>query len=346
MAGLLVSCSSPLFGSLRCRISSRKCFRVSAELSESSASSHTFAAAEDEGGSSSSSSTSSSSPPLLFSPPDGFKPPQPKPFSVRPDRFLDILGASLALPFRLGTGAFVQGYSASLVSKDQIPPNEYALSIAGFKLKETSRLGPRPEKPIEIYEFESCPFCRKVREIVSILDLDILFYPCPKNGPNFRPKVLKMGGKQQFPYMVDPNTGVSMYESDDIVKYLVDKYGDGTVPLMLSLGIITTLTEGFAMIGRMGKGSSYSPSRLPPMPLELWAYEPSPFCKIVRETLVELELPHLLHSSARGSPKRQQLLDKVGHSQVPYLDDPNTGVKLFESAYIIEYLRETYALDK
>lgn len=24
----------------------------------------------------------------------------------------------------------------------------------GFKLKETSRLGPRPEKPIEIYEFE------------------------------------------------------------------------------------------------------------------------------------------------------------------------------------------------
>ncbi|KAL0928861.1 hypothetical protein M5K25_000788 [Dendrobium thyrsiflorum] len=132
---------------------------------------------------------------------------------------------------------------------------------------------------------------------------------------------------------------------------------DGTVPLMFSLGLITTLTEGFAMIGRMGKarksmhfylmhGSSYSPSRLPPMPLELWAYEPSPFCKIVREVLVELELPHLLHSSARGSPKRQQLLDKVGHCQVPYLDDPNTGVKMFESAYIIEYLRETYALEK
>lgn len=24
---------------------------------------------------------------------------------------------------------------------------------------------------------------------------------------------------------VDPNTGVSMYESDDIIKYLVQKYG-------------------------------------------------------------------------------------------------------------------------
>jgi glutathione S-transferase len=38
---------------------------------------------------------------------------------------------------------------------------------------------------------------------------------------------------------VDPNTGVAMYESDAIIKYLADKYGDGTVPIMLSLGILT-----------------------------------------------------------------------------------------------------------
>ncbi|PWA43387.1 hypothetical protein CTI12_AA521430 [Artemisia annua] len=49
----------------------------------------------------------------------------------------------------------------------------------------------------------SCPFCRKVREIVAVLDLDVLYYPCPRNGPNFRPKVVQMGGKQMFPYM-DP----------------------------------------------------------------------------------------------------------------------------------------------
>ncbi|GMP49925.1 hypothetical protein CsSME_00016737 [Camellia sinensis var. sinensis] len=94
---------------------------------------------------------------------------------------------------------------------------------------------------------------------------------------------------------MDPNTGVAMYESDDIIKYLVGKYGDGNIPFMLSLGQLTTLTEGFAMIGRMGKGSSYTPSKLPSKPLELWAYEPSPYCKIVREVLVELQLPHLLH---------------------------------------------------
>ncbi|CAA2972335.1 uncharacterized protein LOC111366255 [Olea europaea subsp. europaea] len=208
-----------------------------------------------------------------LSPPPNFKPPKPKPFSVRPDKVLDILGASLALVFRLTTSVLVSGYSASFVPKNEIPSEEYALEFAGFKLKETSKLGPRPEKPIEIYEFESCPFCRKVREIVAFLDLDVLFYPCPKNGPNFRPRAVQMGGKKQFPYMVDPNTGVSMYESDDIIKYLVQKYGDGKVPIMLSLGLLTTLTEGFAMIGRMGKGSSYVPSKLPSKPLEIWAYE-------------------------------------------------------------------------
>ena len=29
----------------------------------------------------------------------------------------------------------------------------------------------------------------QVREACSLLDLDVLFYPCPKDGPNWRPKV-------------------------------------------------------------------------------------------------------------------------------------------------------------
>jgi glutathione S-transferase len=83
----------------------------------------------------------------------------------------------------------------------------------------------------------------QVREIVSILDIDALFYPCPKNGPTFRPKAIEMGGKKQFPYMVDPNTGTAMYESDNIIKYLVDKYGDGKVPLLLNLGMLTVCCQ-------------------------------------------------------------------------------------------------------
>ncbi|CAA7033987.1 unnamed protein product [Microthlaspi erraticum] len=280
---------------------------------------------------------------VVFTAPPGFKPPEPKRFGVKSGKLFDVLGAAVGVLFRFGTGVFVSGYSASFVSKDEIPADQYALRIGGITVKETSKLGPRPEKPIEIYEFEGCPFCRKVREMVAVLDLDILFYPCPRGSPNFRPKVKRMGGKQQFPYMVDPNTGVSMYESDGIIKYLSEKYGDGTVPLSLSLGALTAITAGLAMIGRVGKGNLYTPAKLPPKPLVFWAYEGSPFCKLVREVLVELELPHIQRSCARGSPKRQELLNKAGHFQVPYLEDPNTGVEMFESAEIIEYLKQTYA---
>ena len=169
--------------------------------------------------------TSDNASSVTIAPPPNFKPPEPKRFAIRPDKTSEVFGALLPLIFRFATGVFVSGYSFSIVSKDEIPTDEYALELNGVTIKETAKLGPRPEKPIEIYEFESCPFCRKVREIVAILDLDVLFYPCPRNGPNFRQKVLEMGGKLQFPYMVDPNTGASMYESDDIIRYLVDKYG-------------------------------------------------------------------------------------------------------------------------
>ena len=36
---------------------------------------------------------------------------------------------------------------------------------------------------------------------------DVLFYPCPKNGPTYRQKAIQLSGKSQFPFLVDPNTG-------------------------------------------------------------------------------------------------------------------------------------------
>ena len=58
-----------------------------------------------------------------------------------------------------------------------------------------------------------------------------------------------MGGKSQFPYMVDPNTGTSMYESDDIINHLFDKYGPGAseVPWFLK-GPVAILTAGLALV--------------------------------------------------------------------------------------------------
>ena len=204
-------------------------------------------------------------------------------------------------------------------------------------------LGTRPERPLELYEFEACPYCRKAREALTLLDLDALIKPCPKGGPRFREEVKQRGGRYLFPYLVDPNSGREMYESDDIVAYLFEEYGSGAPPVLLRRGPLTDVTSMLASGWRLAFGARYRPARQPQQPLELYSFESSPFCRIVRETLCSLELPYLLHNVAKQSPKREAFVKLSGKMMVPYLLDPNTGQAMFESADIVRYLEQTYA---
>lgn len=204
-------------------------------------------------------------------------------------------------------------------------------------------LGRRPEKPLELYDFEACPFCRKVREALTSLDLEAVIYPCPKDGKRFRPQVKREGGKNQYPYLVDPNTGTAMYESDDIVEYLFRTYGSGPAPLVLNLGPLTDVSSFLASAARPVQGRAVARSRAPKEMIELWSFEGSPFCRIVREALTELEIPYLLHNVGKGSPSREAFVARSGKMMVPYLVDPNTGEEMFESEAIVEYLYATYA---
>jgi glutathione S-transferase len=219
-----------------------------------------------------------------------------------------------------------------------------AASVARVGLgMQVGALGARPARPLELYDFEGCPYCRKVREALSILDLDAIVYPCPKGGTTYRTAVERRGGKQQFPYLVDPNAGVELYESDAIVRHLFDRYGDGQPPLALSSGVLGDGGSMLASALRLGAGVRGHPGRRPERLLELYSFEASPFCRLARETLTRLELPYLLHNVAKGSPKREAFVRRSGKMMVPYLVDPNTDVAMFESADIVAYLERTYA---
>jgi glutathione S-transferase len=204
-------------------------------------------------------------------------------------------------------------------------------------------LGPRPEKHLELYEFEACPFCRRVREALTILDLDAIIYPCPKGGTRFRTHVKDRGGKMQFPYFVDPNAGVEMYESADIVKHLFARYGAGPVHLGLR-GPLAIATGSLASAVRFGRGGRARPSRAPERPLELYSFEVSPYCRMVRETLCELEIPYVLHNVGKKGAGRPAFVARSGKQMVPWISDPNTGTEMFESAEINAYLEKTYAI--
>ena len=204
-------------------------------------------------------------------------------------------------------------------------------------------LGRRPEKPLQLFDFEACPFCRKVRESLSILDLEAEVFPCPKRGGTYRPEVVRRGGREQFPWLVDPNTGVEMYESDDIVRYLFTTYGDGRLPWTHAVAPLTPLSAMLSSAPRPGRGAFARAAHPPQRPLELWSFEASPFCRLVREQLCILEIPYLLHNVAKDSPSREAFVRRSGKMQVPYLVDPNTDTALFESADIVRYLEDTYA---
>ena len=112
-----------------------------------------------------------------------FQTTPPTRFKVDKRNYNDILPASLPLIFRRGAGAVVSGYELSIVKETDSNKQDYAVfSFLGFRILETTNKPfiNRPQKLLELYEFEGCPFCRKVREAISVLDLDVTIYPCPK----------------------------------------------------------------------------------------------------------------------------------------------------------------------
>jgi glutathione S-transferase len=225
----------------------------------------------------------------------------------------------------------------------------------------------QPAKPLRLYDIEASPWCRLVREALTALHLDVEVYPCPKGGTRFRPEAERLGGKQQFPLLIDPNTGAVLYESAEIVEYLFQTYAGRPVPRMYRRTALTVPGVFAATVVRGLAGRKVRPARVPEKLLHLWSFESSPYSRLVRERLCELEIPYVLHNIGKerwqdigpavfrlkpgpyqplAGGKREVHFVRTGHMQVPYLEDPNTGAKLLESAAILDYLDEVYALPR
>jgi glutathione S-transferase len=238
-----------------------------------------------------------------------------------------------------------------------------ASTLRGWQGMVSTPAAVQPETNLKLYEFEACPYCRLVRETLTELALDADIYPCPKGGERFRPKVVLQGGKAQFPFLVDENTGVELYESADIIEYLYKTYAQRPVPLRLKAALPQTVSSVLNSSLGLGAGNKVRQSIQPEQMLTLYSFEASPFCRPVREVLCELEIPYHLvnlgkeqfadmgvngvhaavgeYNPVKGG-KREQFMAKTNRMMVPYLEDPNTGKAMFESRAIVQYLLETY----
>lgn len=288
--------------------------------------------------------------------PEDFEIPEPRPLSVTEGTDVSkLLKNSLGLVVRLGTGAFVLGWQIDdLFYKGE----EYSLKLGPLSLRDSSSVladAPRPSKPLIVYEYDASPYCKRVREMVNILDLTVEYRPCPgaRQGA-FSEKLFKQTGRRTVPFLVDPNKGVKMFDSNTIINYLVDTYGPAREvfdrkalwPVTAEGFAVSTATTTAVLAGMPGaqRQKNARPDNENMQPLEFWAYECSPFCRPVKEKLCSLCLPHTFVSCSRGSANRDRMVEKTGRFQVPYLVDPNTGVDMFEGAAMVDYLDKVYTI--
>jgi glutaredoxin 3 len=79
---------------------------------------------------------------------------------------------------------------------------------------------------LELYELQHCPYCATVRRAFDDLDLTYESHIVPSSRSE-RSTVKEISGQSGVPVLVDPSNGVQgMAESDDIVDYLYEEYGD------------------------------------------------------------------------------------------------------------------------
>jgi hypothetical protein len=132
--------------------------------------------------------------------PEGFTPPEPQPLTVTGD-IGGVLTGSAALALRLAAGVLVEGW------RPMLAPNEddgrYALSLGPIRIRDDSasirgELA-RPAKNLILYEYEASPFCRKVREAMSTLDLTVEMRPCPGARAGFSDELFEKTGRRTVP---------------------------------------------------------------------------------------------------------------------------------------------------
>ncbi|PHQ39699.1 glutaredoxin [Halorubrum persicum] len=81
---------------------------------------------------------------------------------------------------------------------------------------------------LTLYELEGCPYCTKVKTKLSELGLEYESVLVPRSHGE-RTEVEEISGQTGVPVLVDEANGIEgMSESDDIVEYLDETYGDAS----------------------------------------------------------------------------------------------------------------------
>ena len=78
---------------------------------------------------------------------------------------------------------------------------------------------------LELYHAEGCPYCVKVRVFFEENSVPYISKPVSlRKVTPLKEELIKLGGKGQVPFLVDPEKKIQMYESDDIIAHVRKNY--------------------------------------------------------------------------------------------------------------------------
>jgi len=82
-------------------------------------------------------------------------------------------------------------------------------------------------KGLSLYQFYACPFCVKTRRAIHRLNIRVSFVDA-QNDQQSRDDLLTGGGAIKVPCLrIEENNNITwMYESNEIISYLNDRYDD------------------------------------------------------------------------------------------------------------------------
>lgn len=83
---------------------------------------------------------------------------------ARVQQIPNLLSAAVPAVLRAASGVFADGYKIALIPRDD---TKYTYAATADQQLEETGICKAPNEPLILYEFESCPFCRKVREACS-----------------------------------------------------------------------------------------------------------------------------------------------------------------------------------
>lgn len=79
---------------------------------------------------------------------------------------------------------------------------------------------------LTLYYKPTCPYSQTVLNEAENLHISCTLKDITDDV--LRAELNEVGGKVQTPFLVDTDTGVSLYESRDIIDYLYERYGSET----------------------------------------------------------------------------------------------------------------------